>query len=147
MRGTWQSSSFGHMSFHAYDNSGKEIFKIRASTKVWNPLQWRWSFRVLPAGSKDNEDALFTINTDWGTNIWRIYRGHERGDDMVYYCYTGTCYKSAQVATHLSGNEVASWHYPSQEEKGIASRITVKTGEDTMLLLAVSTVMYMRHGI
>lgn len=64
LKGKWQSNSFGHQSVHAYDESGTEIFKIRRSTNVWNPAQRRWSFRILPPGSKDNAEALFTINKD-----------------------------------------------------------------------------------
>jgi len=64
LKGKWQSNSFGHKSVHVYDNTGTEIFKIRLSSNVWNPLQRRWSFRILPPGSKSNDDALFTINKD-----------------------------------------------------------------------------------
>mmetsp|Transcript_49197 Transcript_49197/g.137256 ORF Transcript_49197/g.137256 Transcript_49197/m.137256 type:complete len:252 (-) Transcript_49197:5-760(-) len=95
LKGKWQSNSFGHKSVHVYDNTGTEIFKIRLSSNVWNPLQRRWSFRILPPGSKDNDEALFTINKDqfgrgipilWEKEEWRIYRGRERDSDMIYYC-------------------------------------------------------------
>merc|ERR1712004_527345 len=58
-----------------------------------NPLKFRWSFRILPAGSKSNDDTLFTINRDFFSKgllgvkeKWRIYQGRKRDKNMIYYC-------------------------------------------------------------
>lgn len=93
LEGKWTSSQFGHQSVHVHNHAGREIFKIRNDKYVWNPFSRRWSYRILPPHSKDSADAWFTINKDaWGRGLlflrdeWRIYRGRERDNDMVYYC-------------------------------------------------------------
>ena len=110
--GKWKSKFFGHGSIHVSDPStGKEFFKIRRSRHAWNPVEWvgRFSYRILPPGSKSNKDALFTVNMDkfgrglaWQKEEWRIYRGTQSLGELAYYCvgsYLGwdmKCYESVQ---------------------------------------------------
>jgi len=144
LKGKWQSSSFGHQSMHAYDDSGKELFKIRASKNVW--FQRRLSFRILPPGSKDNDDALFTIKEDQLGGGWRIYRGRERDQDMIYYC----------VSYSLPGWDVRFYKSTSESDPPVATigwggtkwklGLNIQAGEDTALILAVSTILHMARG-
>jgi len=166
LKGKWQSNSFGHKSVHVYDNTGTEIFKIRLSSNVWNPLQRRWSFRMLPPGSKDNDDALFTINKDqfgrgipilWEKEEWRIYRGRERDNDMIYYCvgswlgWDFKFYKSMEDYDH-SARPVAKIKQKMNAGAIFDNdwlpdkfKLKVQPGEDTALLLAVSSIIDMTH--
>jgi hypothetical protein len=111
-QGRFTSKWFGHNSMHVIDPStGKELFKVRASRHTWNPEEWvgRFSYRILPPGSKDEEDSIFTINKDYiGRGAlgvkeeWRVYRGRKRDGQLAYYCvgsyisWDAECYNSVK---------------------------------------------------
>eukprot|EP00933_Yihiella_yeosuensis_P020625 TRINITY_DN1648_c0_g1_i2.p1 TRINITY_DN1648_c0_g1~~TRINITY_DN1648_c0_g1_i2.p1 ORF type:complete len:284 (-),score=51.97 TRINITY_DN1648_c0_g1_i2:65-916(-) len=163
LQGSFNSNTFGHHSVHVKDKTDKEIFKIRQSKHVMNPLSWRWSFRILPPGSKSNDDSMFTINKDkFGTGIlfmrqeWWIWRGRERDQDLAYYCvgsYRGgdwKFYKSKEAhenkeepvaeieqqdTRHIWGNDMV--------EYGDEYVLWVEPGEDSALLLAAVTIIDM----
>eukprot|EP00933_Yihiella_yeosuensis_P020624 TRINITY_DN1648_c0_g1_i1.p1 TRINITY_DN1648_c0_g1~~TRINITY_DN1648_c0_g1_i1.p1 ORF type:complete len:296 (-),score=61.75 TRINITY_DN1648_c0_g1_i1:65-952(-) len=163
LKGSFNSNTFGHHSVHVKDKTDKEIFKIRQSKHVMNPLSWRWSFRILPPGSKSNDDSMFTINKDkFGTGIlfmrqeWWIWRGRERDQDLAYYCvgsYRGgdwKFYKSKEAhenkeepvaeieqqdTRHIWGNDMV--------EYGDEYVLWVEPGEDSALLLAAVTIIDM----
>merc|ERR1719198_1330242 len=113
--GTKSSYVRGHNTLNVTDPStGKELFKVRSSRNLlWNPKEWigRFSYRILPPGSKDEQDSIFTIiNKDYfGQRAqgrgekWRIYRGRKRDGHLAYYCvgsYTfwddTKCYNSVE---------------------------------------------------
>lgn len=110
--GRWTSKHFGHNSMHVIDPAtGNELFKVRASRHTMNPAEWvgRFSYRILPPGSKDEKDSIFTINKDYigrgllGTKEeWRIYRGRQRDGELAYYCvgsymsWDAKCYNSVR---------------------------------------------------
>lgn len=97
----WRSWAYGHKSHHVYSNAdGKELFKIRKTSLGWLKSERRTSYRILPPGSKDDEEALFTINEEirshlpivdvvktllGAESIFRVYRGRERDNDVVLY--------------------------------------------------------------
>jgi len=96
----WKSWAYGHKSHHVYSNvDGKELFKIRQTSLSWWKSERRTSYRILPPGSKDDKEALFTINEEvpslpvvqvvkkilGGDLIFRVYRGRERDNDVVLY--------------------------------------------------------------
>jgi len=164
LKGKWRSNTFGHQSVHAYDSSGQEIFKIRRSKHVMNPRQRRWSYRILPTGSKSNHDTLFTINKDqfgrglfWQKEEWRIYKGRERDNKMIYYCvgkygnWDFKFYRSKSDANH-GGRVVAK--IEQKLNAGAFSdsnwlpdkfKIKVYEGADAALILAVSSIIDMVH--
>lgn len=162
LRGKWTSNTFGHQTVRVRDMSGKEVFMIRNSKNVWNPFSLRYSFRIHPPG--DKEGVWYTINKDAiGRGFagmrqeWRVYRGKERDNQMVYYCvgsYGGwsyTCYKS-QSDYDMSLPPIA-W---TEQEMNAGDfftdfsqwlpdhyRLYTKTGCDSALILALSTVIDM----
>mmetsp|Transcript_40482 Transcript_40482/g.114568 ORF Transcript_40482/g.114568 Transcript_40482/m.114568 type:complete len:429 (-) Transcript_40482:129-1415(-) len=163
LKGKWTSNSFGHKSVHVYSKDGSEMFKIRMSKHTMNPFTLRWSFRILPPGSKDSDDALFTINKDyWGKGLlwmkeeWRVFRGRERDGDEIYYGVGGYLgwdfkfYRNERDYTRGSKTVVAKI-----EQKVNAGallnvnflpdkyKIKVYPGEDSALLLAVATIIDM----
>lgn len=166
LKGKWKSNTFGHQSVHVKDVNGKEMFKIRRSRSRLNPMQLRWSFRILPPGSKDNDDALFTINKDfWGRGIpvlwekeeWRIYRGREREDNLMYYCvgswmgFDFKFYRSVAEYEHHA-NPVAKIEQKRNlgafvDNNLIPDKFELKVyeGADSALLLAVSTIIDIVH--
>jgi len=97
----WRSWAYGHKSHHVYSNAdGNELFKIRKTSLGWFKSERRTSYRILPPGSKDDEEALFTINEEirshlpivdvvktllGADSIFRVYRGRERDNDVVLY--------------------------------------------------------------
>lgn len=152
LKGKLTSDSFGHKSVHVYDTMGREIFKIRHDKNVWNPLALRWSFRILPPGSKDSNDALFTFNKDvFGRGLiglqeeWRIYRGRERDNDMVLYCVGD--YKKHNFAFYRRAEDYDNSAQPvaTIKQKKSKIKLMVPAGEDTALMLAMSTILDMTH--
>jgi len=96
----WRSWSHGHRSHHVYSSAdGQELFKIRESSRSWWKSKRRTSFRILPPGSKDDDEAIFTINEEintlgivhtvkkiiGGESVFRVYRGREKDNDVVLY--------------------------------------------------------------
>jgi len=152
LKGKLTSDSFGHKSVHVYDTIGREIFKIRHDKNVWNPLALRWSFRILPPGSKDSTDALFTFNKDvFGRGLiglqeeWRIYRGRERDNDMVLYCVGD--YKKHNFAFYRRVEDYDNRVQPvaTIKQKKDKIKLMVPSGEDTALMLVMSTILDMTH--
>jgi hypothetical protein len=152
LKGKLTSDSFGHKSVHVYDTMGREIFKIRHDKNVWNPLALRWSFRILPPGSKDSSDALFTFNKDvFGRGLiglqeeWRIYRGRERDNDMVLYCVGD--YKKHNFVFYRRAEDYDNSAQPvaTIKQKKDKIKLMVPAGEDTALMLAMSTILDMTH--
>jgi hypothetical protein len=101
LNGNFGSRHFGHDRVKVYANGmyeqGKELFQMTFTKHIWNPLKYRFSYRILkPSQQKtwnEDEDVLFTINRDlfgrgflWTKDEYRIYQGRERGNKMVYYC-------------------------------------------------------------
>lgn len=170
LRGKWTSNSFGHKSVHVLNQQGVEVFKIRAAKHTHNPLKLRWSFRILPPGSKDNADSMFTITKDligngwfWLKHEWTIYRGRMKDNgrgqkyDVVYYAtgsYMGWDFKIyhnkeefdngrppvASISQKLNAGAILSVGFLPDKFK-----LTVHSGEDSALLLAMSTIMDMYH--
>lgn len=165
LKGKWQSNSFGHKSVHVYNNRDEEIFKIRMSKHTWNPFKLRWSFRILPPGSKNKEDALFTVIRDyfgkgflWMKEEWRVYRGRKRDDDMVYYgigSYFGYDFKFYRSReTYKAGDKTVLAKMSQKINAGaiIAHnaipdkfKLEVDEGGDSALLLCVTTIIDMVH--
>mmetsp|Transcript_103235 Transcript_103235/g.205192 ORF Transcript_103235/g.205192 Transcript_103235/m.205192 type:complete len:316 (+) Transcript_103235:60-1007(+) len=162
------SDNLGQLSMSMCNAQGSEVFKLVHATNVWNPSQVRWSFRVMPPGSDDSTDALFTINRDllgsgklglreW----WRVYRGLARNGDVAYYCagwrssWEYKFYKSepdckadrspvAQLRQmegtgQLSGESVLMSWLPARFE------LIVEPGEDSAVLLSVASILDMVH--
>eukprot|EP00440_Ansanella_granifera_P057084 gb/GFBE01061880.1/.p1 GENE.gb/GFBE01061880.1/~~gb/GFBE01061880.1/.p1 ORF type:complete len:183 (+),score=42.79 gb/GFBE01061880.1/:1-549(+) len=164
LQGKWTSNSFGHQSVHVMDGSGQEVFKIRRSKNVWNPLQWRTSFRILPPGSKDNDDALYTVNKDvWGKGFmwikqeWKIYQGRVRDGKMLYYCVGG--YRGWDFKIYRNPEEYKAHAKPIAVIKQKLNMgafvdhdwipdkftLTVYEGGDSALLLAISSIIDITH--
>merc|ERR1719350_475958 len=143
------------------------IFTFQAAASVMNPTQVRWSFRVLPPGTKAADDAYYTINRDVigrGTmkwqEIWRIYRGRKRDQQQVYYIVgslTGWDYKvyrseteadadgppvaqitQARGTSSVAGDGVPGWVSGKYE-------VRVKSGGDGGLILTLATILDLAH--
>lgn len=155
------SFRFGHMSVHVQDNSDEEALKLRlAGSRIDSALIGRrWSFRVLPRGSKQNARALFTINRDswgrgamWKREAYRIYRGRERNRDMVYFCvgsyasHKWEVYRSEEDFDLYRRHVAEITHTPppdSDTTEADTFAVTVKPGEDSALILALTVIIDM----
>jgi hypothetical protein len=98
--------------------NGAEVFQLAKSKHPLNPLQMRYSYRVLaPKPGHKSHDIKYTINQDFiGRGFlgikqeWRIYQGHERMGKMVYYCVTSWL-----------GWKTRCWHSKLEYESGRSS--------------------------
>jgi len=171
--GKFKAQLFGHESTHVYNpTTGTELFKLRKSRHNWNPVDriGRWSWRILPAGSKDNDDAIFTINRDylgrgllWQKEEWRIYQGRKRDDQPVMYCvgswwgWSAECYHSesdygngipvAELQQKIDLFKVAKVFNFANLGAFLPESyyLNVKAGEDTALFLALALVVDSVH--
>mmetsp|Transcript_102365 Transcript_102365/g.298462 ORF Transcript_102365/g.298462 Transcript_102365/m.298462 type:complete len:278 (+) Transcript_102365:43-876(+) len=161
---TSASCSHGHKSFRVKDNSGKEVFKLRMSRSVYNVAGRRKSFRILPPRSKENADALFTINKDvYGRgglmlrNEWRIYRGRERDGDEAYYCVSA--HFDLEWKVYKSQHAYERYEYPIATIKQVpitdaapsaspplrdTFKVSIQHGEDSALILSLTTLLDVR---
>jgi len=153
------SNAMGHRNVHVYNLNGTEMFHLRMTKSDFNPTKFKWSFRVLPPGSKSNKDTLFTINRDqwgkgsmWMTEEWRVYRGRKRDGELLYYGvgdnynHDFAFYRNQTDADSGKGTVLAKIR--QRRNLGYHTRwggfanhfqLTVNPGEDSALLLVAST--------
>jgi hypothetical protein len=160
------SSAFGRKSLQVRSPAGSEVFSIGSSTKVLNPSQLRWSFRVLPPASASNDDVFFTVNRDalgrgplGLREQWRVYRGRARESDEVYYCVgsvQGWKYRfyRAEADFKAGCTPVAkldqvdgTGSFRQEQQRWIPAQfvLNVGPGEDSALLLSVATILDTVH--
>lgn len=174
LSGSWTSSRFGHMSVHVKNGDFVEVFKIRSTwSRMFKLFNMHWSFRILPAHSKDNKAAWFTINRDvFGLGMlgkkkeWRVYKGHAKEGNMVYYAvgdyhgwdfwiytskeaYDDGAMPVAQISQEWNAGAVIDYIPLLRRMINFAPDkfgIRIKSGEDPGLLMALCTVINMVYG-
>jgi len=167
LTGKWSSRVFGRnrMRVHGVGDN-LDIFQLAHSSKVWNPSQKRWSYRILPPSSDDVDAAMFTINRDflgcgpWGLNEqWRVYRGRERNRELLLYCVGssgGWHYKFYTTEADYKADKMPVAELEQLEGSGqlseqlckwvpAAFKLTVRQLQDSGLLLSVGTILDMVH--
>lgn len=150
--GGFFSNKFGWKTTVVRSNSGRKLFVIRMTKHIFNPLRWSWSFRITHPRTGE---VLYTINKDWvGTGVmwlrdeWRVYRGHKRDGDEVYYCvssYLGYKYDFYHSKKDYLRNRPAVASVSQSIARSVlgapdAFTLKVEEGEDTALLLATSVI-------
>jgi hypothetical protein len=145
------------------DKNGRALFSVRSAKRGFT---WAWTFRIM---NPHNEDfPLYTIRRDvYGKGmlgqrgVWRIYRGRESDNILIYYCAEGKV--NADIAFHHSEEEyrrhtpyVALLSHHSARAQMAASNpynasfygyardqqmLTVNAGEDTALLLTTAMII------
>jgi len=162
VKGSWKSNTFGHACVKVRDASDKEVFAICRSKNVWNPLQFRDSFRVLPPGGTG--DPLFTVNKDvmgrgmlWVKQAWTVYKGRKRENTPVMFCegnYIGWKFKMYKSAADRDSEATPIAEIKQSVNLGAVLssefipdkfKIEVHEGADTALVLALSTIIDMVH--
>jgi len=166
--------ALGRKSVHVTDASGAEAFKLVRATSTWNPVQLRFSFRVLPADCQDSDAShpLFTVNRGvLGSHAmgltgekWSVFCGkehdHKEDHKVVYHVVSAAfgwsydffkgddtqhCNPVAHVALASGTGTVAC--SVSGTWVPACFEISIGESEDAALVMAVATIFDMAHEV